>query len=133
MAKSKKRKHGSGKPCAYTNRVGKYELSEALTNKLSSAELVELKRELSVTIDTAVKEAEKKATEEAYRRQFAVMIRVLRDRFGFGKKRLRRLWDSCLDYIHDIDEGLITTQEMIDTLEHEDKIVITWCVRYKEQ
>ena len=60
--------------------------------------------------------------------KFAVMMRVMRDRFGFGKKRLRRLWDACLEYIHDIDEGLLNTEEMLKCLEHEDHIKISWRV-----
>ena len=52
----------------------------------------------------------------------------MRDRFGFGRKRLRRLWDACLEYIHDIDEGLLSTEEMLKTLENEDRIKISWRV-----
>lgn len=72
------------------------------------------------------------ATEEAYKRQFAVMMRVLHDRFAWGKKRLHRLWENCLEYIHDIDDGHMSTQEMLDCLEREDGIRITWKVRVED-
>ena len=45
-----------------------------------------------------------------------------------SRKRLRRLWDACLEYIHDIDEGLLNTEEMLACLKNEDGIVIRWRV-----
>ena len=55
-------------------------------------------------------------------------MRVLRDRFGWGQLRIKRLWDACLDYLHDISGGLVTPEEMLETLEREDGIQITWSV-----
>ena len=69
------------------------------------------------------------AVEEAYKRHWAITMRVLRDRFAWGKDRLRKLWDQSLDYLHDLDDGLMTTQEMLDLLEREDGIRITWTAR----
>ena len=131
MAKSRKKPHGSAKAYnpVYTDRMSKEEFREALKEKLSLQELVELERQIRILAENTSMEAAKRATEEAYKRQFAVMMRVLRDRFGFGKSRLRRLWEACLDYIHDIDDNRITTQEMLDTLEREDGIRITWMVK----
>lgn len=104
------------------------ELRDALTAKLDRGELEEIARE----VNALVERERAAATEEAYRRQSAVMMRVLRDRFGFGQDRLHRLWDACLEYIHDIDEGHMSTQEMLDCLEHEDGIRITWKVRVED-
>jgi len=138
MPKSRKKQHGSGKPKAskplaynpvYTDKITKAELWEALKEKLSLPELIELEKQMRRMAEDTGIESAKRATEEAYERQFAVMMRVLRDRFGFGKSRLRRLWEACLDYIHDIDDNRITTQEMLDTLEREDGIRITWMVK----
>ena len=138
MPTSRKAKHGSGKqrkpkPLSYhpiyTDKISQNELREALHNKLSLPELVELESQIRRIAEDASKEAAAHATEEAYERQFAVMMRVLKDRFGFGKKRLHRLWDACLEYIHEIDEGLLTTEEMLKCLEHEDGIKIRWTVQ----
>ncbi len=131
MAKSRKKPHGSARAYnpVYTDRMSKEEFREALKEKLSLQELVELERQIRILAENSSMEAAKRATEEAYKRQFAVMMRVLRDRFGFGKSRLRRLWEACLDYIHDIDDNRITTKEMLDTLEREDGIRITWVVK----
>lgn len=126
MPTSRHKKHGSGK--RPPQRISKHELSEALRDKLSLEEQHKLQRE----IDILVERERAAATEEAYKRQFAVMMRVLHDRFAWGKKRLHRLWDNCLEYIHDIDEGHLSTQEMLDCLEREDGIRITWKVRVED-
>ena len=39
---------------------------------------------------------------------------------------MRRMWDLCLEYINDIDQGLLSTKEMLDTLQREDGIKIDW-------
>lgn len=101
-------------------------LRTALLDKLTVAELNALNRQIQQAVEKACWQIAKESTEEAYKRQFAVMMRVMRDRFGFGKKRLRRLWDACLEYIHDIDEGLLNTEEMLACLKNEDGIVIRW-------
>lgn len=138
MPKSKKTRHGSGKPHrpklpvydpVYTDQLALPELRTALKEKLSLQELIELEKQIRNLVENTSREAAAKATEEAYERQFAVMMRVMRDRFGFGKKRLRRLWNMCLEYIHDIDDNLLTTKEMLDTLEREDGIRLSWKVQ----
>lgn len=111
------------------DRVDNAALRAALLDKLSVAEINELTRQTENAIRRATWEAAAAATEEAYKRQFAVMMRVAHDRLGFRRKRLRRLWDWCLEYIHDIDAGLLTTREMLDCLEHQDGVKITWNVR----
>ncbi len=108
------------------DRLDNEQLRAALIDKLSVPELNALNRHIREAVEKACLTVAKESVEEAYKRQFAVTFRVMRDRFGFGKKRLHRLWDLCLEYIHDIDEGLLNTQEMLDTLEREDKIKITW-------
>lgn len=110
------------------DRLDSDELRAALIDKLSVAELNALDKQIRQTVEKACMQIAKEATEEAYRRQFAVTFRVLRDRFGFGRERLRRMWDLCLEYINDIDQGLLSTKEMLDTLQREDGIKITWRV-----
>ena len=127
MAKTKKRKA----PALRTDgidRLDNEQLRAALKEKLTVAELAALEKQIRQAVEKATLQMAKEATEEAYTRQFAVMMRVMRDRFGFGKKRLRRLWDACLEYIHDIDEGLLNTEEMLACLKNEDGIVIRWRV-----
>lgn len=128
MAKQKpKRKH---RPMSteYIEKLNNEQLQEALIAKLSVAEITALEKQIRQAVEKACLQVAKESTEEAYKRQFAVMMRVVKDRFGFGRIRMRRLWDACLDYIHDIDEGLMTTEEMLACLKNEDGIVISWRV-----
>ena len=110
------------------DRLGNDQLRAVLMEKLTVMELNALNRQIQTAVEKACWTVAKDATEEAYKRQFAVMMRVMRDRFGFGRKRLRRLWDACLEYIHNIDEGLLNTEEMLACLKNEDGIVIRWRV-----
>lgn len=122
--------HGSGrKPPAERPYVSDLELHDALADKLSERELQALERQIRRAVEIATTRAVEAAVEEAYRRHWAISMRVLRDRFGWGKVRIRRLWDACLDYLHDMDEGLLTIQDMLNTLQTEDGIKITWSVK----
>lgn len=133
MAKSKHRGKRPQKLPTYDPRETDAALSEdlrqALKASLSLAQLIEMEKQLRRSLEVATKIAAKAATEEAYKRSFACIFRVLKDRFGFGKTRLRSLFEACLDYIHDVDEGLYTTEEMLQCLENEDGIRITWNVQ----
>lgn len=111
-----------------TNAALSAELRDALHEKLTLQQLCELEKQLRRSLETSCRKAAVLATEEAYKRSFAVVFRVLRDRHGYGHKRLRQLFDDCLEYIHDIDAGRMTTREMLDCLENEDGIKITWNV-----
>ena len=124
---AKKRRQPALRPGG-VDRLDNAALREVLLDKLTVDELNAPTRQIEQAVEKACLQVAKESVEEAYKRQFAVMMRVLRDRFGFGKKRLHRLWDLCLSYIHDIDEGLLNTAEMLDTLRREDGIVISWRV-----
>ena len=109
--------------------VSNLELREALAEKLTQRELNALEKQITTAVQIATERAVAHAVEEAYKRHWAITMRVLRDRFAWGKDRLRKLWDQSLDYLHDLDDGLMTTQEMLDLLEREDGIRITWTAR----
>ena len=127
------RKRNAGRLPKYdpreTNAALSAELRDALHEKLTLQQLCELEKQLRRSLETSCRKAAVLATEEAYKRSFAVVFRVLRDRHGYGHKRLKRLFEDCLDYIHDIDEGRISTKEMLVCLENEDGIRITWNVK----
>lgn len=109
--------------------VSNLELRHALEEKLSERELCALEKQITTAVQIATERAVERVVEEAYRRHWAITMRVLRDRFGWGKDRLRRLWDQSLDYLRDMDDGLITAEEMLRVLEREDGIRITWNAR----
>lgn len=108
--------------------VSNLELREALAERLSERELNALEKQIRTAVEIATERAVKAAVEETYKRHWSIAMRVLRDRFGWGKGRIRQLWDACLDYLKDLDNGILTTQNMLDTLEHEDGIRLTWSV-----
>lgn len=128
MAKPTKKRRPPALRTDGIDRLDNEQLRAALIDKLSVAELNALDRQIRQTVEKTCLQIAKESVEEAYKRQFAVVFRVLRDRFGFGRERLRRMWDLCLEYINDIDQGLLSTKEMLDTLQREDGIKITWRV-----
>ncbi len=130
MPKSKKKKHGSGKPHkpkplvydpVYTDGLTE-NLRHALKSKLTLKELVELERQLRRTVE----QTERRATFNTHKTTWAVTLRVLHDRFGFEAEQKKELYDLSLEYLKDIQDGRLTLQNMLDTLEHEDGIRLTW-------
>ena len=127
MPKSRTVKHGSGKrPPPQRPYVTDLELSQALRERLDDRELQALEKQIQRAVEKAADEVARKVATESYKRHWAITMRVLRDRFGWGKIRIRRLWDACIDYLHDIDDGILTTEDMLQTLEYEDGIRLTW-------
>lgn len=108
--------------------VSNLELRQALEERLNMRELTALEKQIRTAVEIATERAVKAAVEETYKRHWAITMRVLRDRFGWGRGRIRQLWDACLDYLKDMDSGLITTKEMLAVLEHDDGIRLTWSV-----
>lgn len=129
MAKPTKKRRPPALRTDGIDRLDNEQLRAALIDKLTVAELNALDRQIRQTVENACLQIAKESTEEAYKRQFAVTFRVLKDRFGFGRERLRRMWDLCLEYINDIDEGRLSTKEMLDTLQREDGIGIDWHIK----
>lgn len=133
MAKATKKRKKQPLRTEYIERLDNEQLREALRAKLTVPELAALERQIRQAIETGCTRAVARAVEETYKRQYAVTFRVLRDRFGFGHQRLRRLWDLSLEYINDIDAGLLSTDEMLETLVREDGIRIAWRIRLDEE
>lgn len=123
MAQSKKRKHGSGKKP--TPHMDKLALRQSLRAKLTDEENQELEREIRASIQHSAEEVQARTARENYLRHWAVTIRVLRDRFGWGKERILRLWNLCIEYLEDLQDGRITAEEMLRVLEREDGITIS--------
>lgn len=130
MPKSKKAKHGSGKPHkpktltydpVYTDGLTE-NLRNALKAKLTLKELIDLELQLR----KAVEQTARRATFDTHKTTWAVTLRVLHDRFGFEAEDKRKLYDASLEYLKDIRDKRITLQEMLDTLEHSDGIRLTW-------
>ena len=130
MAKSKVKKHGSGKvrvakplryDPTYTDGLTP-DLRHTLKTKLSLAELVELEKQLRMTVETTSEEA----TINTHKTTWAVVLRVLHDRFGFEVEDKKKLYDLCTEYLRDIADGILSLDDMMNTLLHEDGIRISY-------
>ena len=128
MPKSKQRRHGR-RPPPERRYVSSLELKKALAAHLTETELETLEKQIRSVVLEAVAEA----VNQCYRRHWAVVMRVLRDRFGWGRVRLHRLWDQCLSYLDDIEDGSLDAQEILDSLYEEDGIQILWNYKPEEE
>ena len=127
MPKSKTRKHPPHKP-----KVLKYDprytdgltpdLRHTLKTKLTLPELVELEKQLRNTVKATAQDA----TIACHKTTWAVVLRVLHDRFGFEVEEKKRLYELCTEYLHDVADGRLSLQDMIDTLEYEDGVVLDY-------
>lgn len=132
MPTSKKKHHGSGKP--YKPKPVKYDpkytrefrdnLREKIRDNFTAAEVMEMERQIQV----AVEKAEQRAVVNTHNRDWAIVFRVLHDRFGFEADQKRLLYDTAVEYLEDIRDGRLSAQELLDTLEHQDgiRLVTTW-------
>ena len=66
-----------------------------------------------------VHKAKRNATAFAVRVAFAIIFTVMRDKFGWGKKRLRQLWDYVEDLSESIKLGYVNVNDLLQTLEDE--------------
>ncbi len=138
MPKSRHPHHGSGKKpkpkpqpkpepanrMAEANRLG-----EVLRRVLTPEQLIQLKGIIEESTENAAVEAAKVVTIENYKRFWAIAMRVLIDRHAFEREDLNLLFAAWQEYLRDIESGLITTREMLDTLAYEDHISLDWeCV-----
>ena len=130
MPKSKKAKHGSGKPHkpkaltydpVYTDGLTD-DLRNALKAKLTLKELIDLELQLRKAVEVSAR----RATFDTHKCTWAVCLRVLHDRFGFESEQKKQLYDWSIEYLKDIRDGRLTLKEMLDTLENEDNVRLVW-------
>lgn len=66
----------------------------------------------------------KESVEKASQYSMAVPIMVLRDEFGFGKKRLDKFIDAYMKLYDAIDEGYLNLDDIIKTVNEETSVEI---------
>ena len=71
-----------------------------------------------------IKKAKKQAEYEALTYAWAIFFTVMRDKFGWGNIRLRRLWNEVNDKSDAIIKGYVSVQDMMDTLKEEADITL---------
>lgn len=64
------------------------------------------------------------AIERASQYSMAVPVMVLRDDFGFGKKRLDKFLDSYMELYDAIEEGYLNLDDIIETVNEETSVEI---------
>lgn len=71
-----------------------------------------------------VEKAKREAQSQAINYAWAIFFTVLRDKEGWGKTRLRRLWDEVNELSDSIAQGYVNIKDLMRTLETEANIVI---------
>lgn len=66
-----------------------------------------------------VNKAKKTATNEAMTNCFALVFMALRDKEGWGKKRLYRLWEEVIEMADSVNKKRITIDDLVVTLADE--------------
>ena len=125
MPKNKVRKHPPHRP-----KVLKYDphytdgltpdLRHTLKTKLTLPELVELEKQLRNTVQATAHDA----TISCHKTTWAIVLRVLHDRFGFEQEEKLKLYEASTEYLKDIADGILSLQDMVDTLLNEDGIYL---------
>ena len=71
-----------------------------------------------------VKRAKRDATDFACTYVWAVMFTIMRDKFGWGPIRLKRLWDEVIKMSGSIREGYVKVDDLVKVLDEEAGITI---------
>lgn len=66
-----------------------------------------------------VRRAKDSARNDAVMAVWAIVLTALRDKEGFSKEALKRVWDESLDISDSILHGYITVQDLVYTLREE--------------
>ena len=66
-----------------------------------------------------VERIKKSVTSDAVQNAFAIFLMVMRDKWGFGAKRLNRLFKHICDLSEMVGDGYISTAEIKKTLREE--------------
>ena len=98
------------------------DLRATLKSKLTLPELIELEKQLRKTVQATAQDA----TIACHKTTWAVVLRVLHDRFGFEVDQKKQLYELCTEYLHDVADGILSLQDMIDTLKFEDGVVLDY-------
>lgn len=71
-----------------------------------------------------VNKAKKQAQEFAIETVWAMFFTVMRDKEGYGTKRLQRVWKEVSDLSDSIERGYVSVKDLVQTLEEEAGIVL---------
>lgn len=66
-----------------------------------------------------INKAKNQAYNEAVNYVWAIFFTVMRDKFGWGNIRLKRLWDNINNVSDDIRQGYVKISDLMKTLKEE--------------
>ncbi len=69
-----------------------------------------------------VERAKRQAETLAINTAWAIFFTVMRDKEGYGKVRLRRVWDAVNELSDSVAQGYVTVNDLMRTLAEEDGI-----------
>lgn len=75
--------------------------------------------------ESELKSLKKELVDKAMQYSYTVMLNVMRDYFGFGKKRLHRVWDGIQDLGDSISKGYVSFYDLEKVLKEEAGIVMS--------
>ena len=132
MGKGKK-KGGGAKKTPQIAYISNMELWPILREKLTLAERKALDRAMSNMIENALKEMHDDVLKELYMRNWAVFFRILKDRFEFSDADLLKVHENAMSYLKDIEDGVMTTDEIIAGLAKWDNVNLAWSFEENEK
>lgn len=71
-----------------------------------------------------VEKAKRDAQSVAINYTWAIFFSVMRDKEGYGKQRLKRLWDEVNELSDSIAKGYVNVKDLMKTLENEAGIIL---------
>ena len=71
-----------------------------------------------------VQKAKRDACDLAIDHAFAIFFTVMRDKEGWGNKRLQRLWNEVCDLSDSVSRGYVSVNDLLQTLEEESHIYL---------
>lgn len=78
------------------------------------------KQNKSITLrESDIKRMKSEATRTATRYAFSLFFTVMRDKFGYGKVRLTRIYNNLNELADSVNEGYCTVQELEEALKDE--------------
>lgn len=75
-------------------------------------------------IEALKKDAVEKASEQAFILMLGIPLIVMRDEFGFGKRRLEHIAERMLSHYEAFEQGYVTLDDIKTTIEEETGIII---------
>lgn len=121
MSKTKKpRKKGLTKEQKAAVAAYHAEIGGKIKAQLTEAE----RKEIAYTMLRAASRERRAGHAEGANFAFTICLLALADKFGFGKVRINRLWETCMLYVEEINAGRLDYALVQKTLDEDYNVVV---------